>query len=227
MTNPFSHDERLTRASRTSSEGALTRGNAAQTQCHLHLRHCLTTPKQLLFLFSTPFSHTPQSGHHGIPVQSPLRSLRHADYSSGWRTSGATAAAFDTPPHPVSTRSHVLCARGKPRIPLVGVALGAGTRRAAVPPPSRRWRRGRGCAAAATRRFRRARAHTRDSSVREAGRGAPDRGLPPLRPARRPLCARRHWQVALWGKNQDKPRIAVPGTVALGMERNPDKTKID
>jgi len=56
------------------------------------------------------------------------------------------------PPHPVSTRSHDLFARGKPRIPLVGVALGAGAHRAAVPPPSRRRRRGRGCAAAAALR---------------------------------------------------------------------------
>jgi len=78
-------------------------------------------------------------------------------------------------------RSHVLCARGKPHIPIVGVALGAGARRAAVPSPSRRRRRGRGYAAAAARRFRRARAHARDASVREAARGAPDRGPPPHR----------------------------------------------
>jgi len=32
---------------------------------------------------------------------------------------------------------------------------------------------------------------------------------------------------SIWEKNQDKTRIAVPGTVALGMERNPDKTRID
>jgi len=100
MTKPFLRDERLTRASRASSEGALTRGNAAQTQCHLHLRHCLATPKQLPCLFPTPFSPTPQGGHHGSPVQSPWRSLRHADHASGRRTSGATAGGFDPPPTP-------------------------------------------------------------------------------------------------------------------------------
>ena len=32
---------------------------------------------------------------------------------------------------------------------------------------------------------------------------------------------------ALWGNEQEKTRIAVPGTVALGMERHPDETRID
>jgi len=72
--------------------------NAAQTQCHLHLRHCLATPKQLLCLFPTPFSPTPQSGHHGSPVQSSLRSFRHADHASGWRTSGTTSRGSEPPP---------------------------------------------------------------------------------------------------------------------------------
>jgi len=97
-TNPLSHDERLTRASRASSEGALTRDNAAQTQCHPHLRHCLATPKQLICLFFTTFSPTPQGGHHGSSVQSPLRSLRHADHASGRQTSGETAGSFDPSP---------------------------------------------------------------------------------------------------------------------------------
>jgi len=97
-TKPFSHDQRLTRASRAYSEGALTKGNAAQTQCHLHLRHCLATPKQLLCLFPTPFLPTPQGGHHGSPVQSPLRSFRHADHASGRRTSGTTSRGFEPPP---------------------------------------------------------------------------------------------------------------------------------
>jgi len=118
------------------------------------------------------------------------------------------------PPHPVSTRFHVLCARGKPRIPLVGVALGAGARRAAVPPPSRRRRRGRGCAAAAARHFRRARAHTRDASVRETARGAPDRGPPPHRTAGRPLRARRRCQVGRWGA--DAAAAAAVGAAATG-----------
>ena len=70
-TKPLSRDERLTSASRASSEGALTRDNAAQTQCHLHLRHCLATPKQLFCLFS-PLSHP----HHraattGAPYNRP------------------------------------------------------------------------------------------------------------------------------------------------------------
>jgi len=118
------------------------------------------------------------------------------------------------PPHPVSTRSHVLCARGKPCIPLVGVALGAGARRAAVPPPSRRRRRGRGCAAAVARRFRRARAHTRDTSVRETARGAPDRGPPPHRPAGRPLRGRRRCQVGRGGA--DAAAAAAVGAAATG-----------
>jgi len=79
-------------------ESFLTRGNAAQTQCHLDLRHCPATPKQLLCLFPTPFSPTPQGGNHRSPVQSPLRSVRHADHSSRRRTSGTTARGFKPPP---------------------------------------------------------------------------------------------------------------------------------
>jgi len=99
-TKPFSYDERLKRTSRASSEGALTRGNAAQTQCYGHLRHCLATPTQLPCLFSTPFSPTPESGHYGSPVESPVRSLRHVDRASGRQTGGATAGGSDPPRTP-------------------------------------------------------------------------------------------------------------------------------
>jgi len=86
-------------------EGALTRGNAAQTQFHIHLHYCLATPKQLLCLFPTPFSPTPQGGHHESPVKSPLRSFRHADHASGRWTSGTTARGFEPFPT-LSSRAH-------------------------------------------------------------------------------------------------------------------------
>jgi len=109
-------------------------------------------------------------------------------------------------PHPVSTRSQDLFARGKPRIPLVGVALGAGAHRAAVPPSSRRRRRGRGCAAAAARRFRRTRAHTREASVREVAWGAPDWRFLPHRPAGRPLRARPTGKISRISSHFEKRR---------------------
>jgi len=76
-------------------------GGFGRTAVHLH--HCFATPKQLPCLFSTPFSPIPQGGHHRSPIQSPMRSLCHADNASGRRTSGATEGGFD--PHPPSLQA--------------------------------------------------------------------------------------------------------------------------
>jgi len=100
-------------------------------------------------------------------------------------------------PKPVSTCFQVRGARGKPRIARVGVALGAGARRDAAPPPSRRRQRGRACAVAEARHCSSDRKGARDASVLEAARGAklrapapPAGGAasacpPPLRPGAR------------------------------------------
>ena len=76
------------------------------------------------------------------------------------------------PPHPVFTCYRPHGAKGKPRIPHVGVALGTGARRAAAPTLIRRRRRSRACAAAAAQHYLGARAHTRGTLMRGAARGA-------------------------------------------------------
>jgi len=107
------------------------------------------------------------------------------------------------PPNPVSTRFQVRRARGKPRIARVGVALDAGARRVAAPPPSRRRQRGRACAVAAARHCSPDRARTRDALGAGGGSGCPSAGPRPT--GRRgglrvPAAAatRSAWMQTLW-----------------------------
>jgi len=132
----------------------------------------------------------------------------------GRRPSGATAAAVDSPAHPVFTRSHSRGASSKPRIPRSYLALGADAHRAAAPRLSRRRRRVRACAAATTRCYRRAGNHTLRASVRGAARGAPDRGpFPPgCRAARRVPAA----AATRGGGGADAAAPATIGAAATG-----------
>jgi len=174
------------------SEGALARGNAAQTQFHLNLRHCLATPKQLLsYVFHPVLTHTtgrpPREPRKIALAQSPPR--RPPKWTADQR---GDRGGLRHPPLLVSTRSYVRCAGRMLRIPRVGVALGAGARCASAPRPSRRWRRGRACAAAATRQDRGAGAHTCGASVQGMDWGAPDREpLPHWLTGRPPRTRRR------------------------------------
>jgi len=87
-------------------------GNAAQTQGHLHLATVSPHQKSPLAVLSTPFSPTPQGGHHGSPVQSPVRHLRRADHVRGRRTSGATALREKFPGYPAGSKRFSLTATG-------------------------------------------------------------------------------------------------------------------
>jgi len=132
------------------------------------------TKTAFLYFFHPFLTHTtgrpPREPRAIALAQSPPRSSREWT-ADQWGDRGG----LRHPPLPVSTRSHVLCARGRLRIPRVGVALGAGACCASAPRLSRRWRRGRACAAAAPRQDRGAGAHTRGVSVRGMDWGAPDR----------------------------------------------------
>jgi len=150
--------------------------------------------KQLICLFFTTFSPTPQGGHHGNPVLSPLRSIRHADHASGRRSSGATAGGFDPSPT-LSLRAPTSFApEESPASPSSAWRSAPAT--AAPPFPHRA---AVGFAAAGTRRRRRAAsaAPVRTRAMPQCGRRL---GVRPIR-GPRPIGVRRRCQVGRGGAN--------------------------
>jgi len=185
-------------------------GNAAQTQ------QCLATPAEPPCLYSTPFSPTLQGSHHGSPERSPIRHLRRADHVRGMADQRADHGGRRLPPQSVFTRFHPRGARSKPRIPRVVVELGAGASRAAAPQLSHRRRRVRASAAAATRRYHGAGAHTRGASARGAARGAPKRGPLPHRLKGWPPRTRRCYHAGRGGGD-----AAAPATIKVAATGRP------
>jgi len=163
--------------------------------------------------FFTTFSPTPQGGHHGSPVQSPLRSLRHADHASGRRTSGATAGGFDPCPN-LSPRAPTSFA------PEESPASPSSAWRSAPAPTETPCplRAAFGVAAAGARRRRSAAsaAPARTRAMPRCGRRlGPDRGPPLHWPAGRPLRARCRCQVGRGGA--DAPEAAAVGEATTGL----------